>query len=263
METNHFTPHKPFGILVTGSPIKTVLLMRGGFDALIREAAGSAWVGSWEVVDCESEPIPALDCFAGVIVTGSPKSVMDCDPWMLRLQERLREAVVAGGFVLGICFGHQILAEALGGRVSRNPRGTELGLMPLELIEADELLSTQTVPATVYMAHDESVIIPPPGARVLARTESEPHAALRMGPRAWGVQYHPEFDASVMREYIIESQEEVPGDGWSADGWALDLEHTDPPAPASDSGVIARFLSSVGSRTPRVGAPRGVQDHGE
>ncbi|MGE5783154.1 MAG: hypothetical protein ACM3ZE_01130, partial [Myxococcales bacterium] len=87
---------KLIGILVTGSPLESVRRRCGGFDALIRTQVALQLREAWEVIDCRSEAIPRLDRYVAVVITGSPSSVLDREPWMLALEARLREAVEWG-----------------------------------------------------------------------------------------------------------------------------------------------------------------------
>jgi GMP synthase (glutamine-hydrolysing) len=233
---------RPIGILVTGEPIAETRHARGGFDALIRGATGAAWSGAWEVIDCTSEPLPSSERFAAFIVTGSPASVTERRPWMLALERWLRAAVRADCPVLGICFGHQILAQALGGRVEHNPTGREFGTVQLELLADDPLLGSPSAsPFPVNMAHQDSVVEVPSGTRVLARTLQEPRAAIRWGPRAWGVQFHPEFDAEVTRYHIRHTRASLAREG--ADPERLDREVGDA---VNGRAVLVRFVASIG-----------------
>ena len=77
-----------------------------------------------------------------------------------------------------------------------------MGTVAVKISSDDPLLDRSIEPALAHATHVDSVTVLPPGARVLATTELDPNAALRFGERAWGVQFHPEFDAAVMREYI-------------------------------------------------------------
>jgi GMP synthase (glutamine-hydrolysing) len=190
-------------ILVTGDPVAPTQARAGGFAALIKSGLGAAWQGGFVEVDARSaEQLPAAERFAGLIVTGSAASVTERDPWMLRIEEYLAQAVEQEQPLLGICFGHQLLGQALGGLVERNPRGREMGTVELAIVEDDPLLDRSIVPALAQATHVDAVTRLPPRARILAKTELDPHAAVRFGPRAWGVQFHPEFDDQVMGEYI-------------------------------------------------------------
>lgn len=192
----------PLLILVTGDPVAPTQARAGGFASLVRGGLAGVWADGFAEVDVRVEALPPAERFAGVIVTGSASSVTERAPWMLRIEAYLAEAVHREHAVLGICFGHQLLGQALGGLVERNPRGREMGTVRLELVAADPLLDPEIAPALAHATHVDSVTELPRGAQVLARTELEPHAALRFGERAWGVQFHPEFDERVMAEYI-------------------------------------------------------------
>jgi GMP synthase (glutamine-hydrolysing) len=146
--------------------------------------------------------LPASERFAGIIVTGSASSVSERAPWMLRAEEYLARAVEREHPLLGICFGHQLLGQALGGLVERNPHGREMGTVALRITLDDPILDRKIEPALAHATHVDSVTVLPKGAQVLATTALEPHAAVRFGERAWGVQFHPEFDPLVMGEYI-------------------------------------------------------------
>jgi len=190
-------------ILVTGDPVARTQTRVGGFANLVRAGLAGAWDGAIVEVDARTaEQLPASSGFAGVIVTGSASSVTERAPWILRAEAYLAHAVEQQQPVLGICFGHQLLGQALGGLVERNPRGREMGTVQLEVAADDPILDRSITPALAHATHVDSVTLLPNGARVLASTALEPHAAVRFGERAWGVQFHPEFDERVMTEYI-------------------------------------------------------------
>lgn len=170
---------------------------------MVRAGLAGAWGGGFVEVDARSaESLPEPAAFAGVIVTGSAASVTERAPWILRSEQYLAGAVEQEHPVLGICFGHQLLGQALGGLVERNPRGREMGTVELAIMADDPLFERGRPPALAHATHVDSVTVLPSCARILASTELEPHAALRFGERAWGVQFHPEFDEQVMTEYL-------------------------------------------------------------
>jgi GMP synthase (glutamine-hydrolysing) len=190
-------------ILVAGDPVPKTQERAGGFANLVRAGLEGAWDGAFVEVDVRSaESLPAPERFAGLIVTGSASSVTERVPWMLRIEQYLARAVEREQPLLGICFGHQLLGQALGGLVERNPRGREMGTVTLSITADDPLLARDIAPALAHATHVDSVTVLPKDAQILASTALEPHAALRFGARAWGVQFHPEFDEQVMTEYI-------------------------------------------------------------
>jgi GMP synthase (glutamine-hydrolysing) len=146
--------------------------------------------------------------------------VTDREPWSERAAAWLREVVDAGTPLLGICYGHQLLAHALGGVVGDNPLGREIGTVPLELrpeAARDPLLQVLTEGDPVHATHVQAVLSLPAGARHLAATAGDPHQAFAVADRAWGVQFHPEFDADVIRGYLAGRRERISAEGLDAE----------------------------------------------
>jgi GMP synthase (glutamine-hydrolysing) len=243
---------RPLCILVTGDPVPSAQQERGDFSKLMREVVGPAWAGPWSVVDCRyTSELPAPDTLAGLIVTGSASSVTEGDAWVLEGMRYLRRTVQAGLPVLGVCFGHQMLAQALGGRVERNPQGREMGTVLLTAVGNDPVVSDTNHPYEVNMSHVDSVVEPPAGASVLGRTRLDPHAALRFAEKAWGVQFHPEFDRTIVGHYARSRADSLRAEG--LDPEQLAREATDAHAGA---GVLRRFVGLVASS----GQVRAVND---
>jgi GMP synthase (glutamine-hydrolysing) len=138
-----------------------------------------------------------------VVITGSGASMTDVEPWIERLCNIVRAWHARGVPILGVCFGHQLLAAAFGGRVERHPAGREVGTVTIHLTDAgraDPLFAG--VPATFRASatHADHVTALPPGAVVLARNEAVPVQAFAWGETVRGVQFHPEYDAVRLRE---------------------------------------------------------------
>jgi len=130
--------------------------------------------------------------------------------WSVRAGDWLRRVVAAERWVFGICYGHQLLAEHLGGVVAKNPHGREMGTIEVTLTEAaneDRLFREFTTAVHVQATHRESVLRLPPAATLLGGSPLDPHQAFRVGQRAWGVQFHPEMTAPVMRRYVARRAE--------------------------------------------------------
>lgn len=128
--------------------------------------------------------------FDGFIVTGSPASVNDPDPWVGRLLALIRDLAAARRPVYGACFGHQAIALALGGRVGDNPDGWVFGR-----VDSTAALPWQDTPRalSLYAAHREQVTALPPGARPLGKAEGCPVAGFAIGRHVLTTQYHPEM----------------------------------------------------------------------
>ena len=175
-----------------------------------------AWLGEW-LVDAGATldvrrpyadgPLPAdLTEHDGLVVLGGSMGADDDAEhrWLTDTKGLLREAVASDVPTLGICLGHQLLASALGGRVEPNPRGQQLDLYDIgwtEAAAADTLFHELVGSARGVQWNDDIVVEPPAGAVVLARAATGEIQALRFGRCAWGVQWHPELGASVLRPW--------------------------------------------------------------
>jgi len=203
-------------VLKTGDALAPVRAQYGDFDLWIAKALGVARESLNVASVHEGDPIPDPESVDGVIVTGSPLMVTAAPEWSEAAARWLAKIVESDAMpVLGICYGHQLIAHGLGGQVRSNPNGRETGTVetrhdPLATA-GDPLITEMTYPT--HMSHVESVVIPPSDAQVLATTDLEPHAALRFGPRQWGVQYHPEFDEEIMRGYLRTRFEIIASEG--------------------------------------------------
>jgi GMP synthase (glutamine-hydrolysing) len=192
-------------ILKMGDTLPALKARRGDFEHWTMEGMGLS-PRSVSVVDLpRGDPLPPAESGGGIVVTGSHTMVTDREEWSERAAEWLRRAVGAGRPVLGICYGHQLLAHALGGVVGNNPRGEELGAADVFLDEtarSDALLGGFPAMMRVYESHTQSVLRLPHGAVRLASNPWDANQCFRYGAAAWGIQFHPEFDAEVVREYI-------------------------------------------------------------
>lgn len=158
------------------------------------------------VVDARhGAPLPApVEC-AGVVVGGAHAMITDDLPWMQRLADWTRQVVTAQVPFLGICFGHQMLARAMGGGVDFHPQGREIGSVPIRLLAAaqtDPLFAAMPRQFPAHAVHAQSVRKLPPAATLLAGNDYEPHHAFRVGVCAWGLQFHPEFNPARMSVYV-------------------------------------------------------------
>ncbi|HSR66258.1 MAG TPA: glutamine amidotransferase, partial [Xanthomonadaceae bacterium] len=209
---------RPFLILETGQPAAR-LRRYGGFPHWIRVAAGLA-ADDTVVVNVErGEPLPDRAGFAGALITGSAAMVTERHAWSERSADWLRDAAHAGLPLFGICYGHQLLAHALGGEVGYHPGGREMGTVELELHERageDPLFAGLPEAFPAHATHLQSVLRAPAGASVLARSVHDACHAFRWGDSAWGVQFHPEFSTAHMRGYVHAKREALAGEGQCA-----------------------------------------------
>jgi len=208
-------PSKPLLILETGQPVAS-MRRHGGFPHWIRVAAGLAPDDAVVVKVEQGDPLPLREGFAGAIVTGSAAMVTQRLDWSERSAGWLRDAANAGLPLLGICYGHQLLAHALGGEVGDHPAGREMGTIELQLHPqaADDPLFAGLLPRfRAHATHLQSVLRVPDGATVLAQSVHDACQAFRWGDRVWGVQFHPEFSAGHMRGYVQARREALAREG--------------------------------------------------
>jgi GMP synthase (glutamine-hydrolysing) len=192
-------------IIKVGNTLPELIPSKGDFEDWILAGMGLAGQAV-QIADVrDGVPLPAHGRVRGVVITGSHEFVTDHRPWSERLAQWLRGAVAQRVPVLGICYGHQLLAYALGGEVGDNPNGLEYGTVPLQLTPqagGDPLLDGLPRPVYAHVSHSQSVLRLPEGARRLAFSDMEPIQAFAIGEDAWGVQFHPEFDPTVVAAYI-------------------------------------------------------------
>ncbi len=234
-------PARPVvAVVLAGTPGPGVRAAHGGFDRWFREALQPAA----EVRFAEPESFRAAGA-DGVVVTGSYASVTEEAPWMTALGAGLLEAARSIP-VLGVCFGHQLLARALGGAVERNPRGPEVGTREVELTDAgraDPLFDGLPPRLHVQQLHEDHVPAPPPGAVLLATGVHAPVQAFAHGPRIRCVQFHPEFTPARVRAMCDEERKWVDRGGPTLYAEAVAGLRETPEAGALLSRWVERFVA--------------------
>lgn len=144
-----------------------------------------------------------LSDYDGFIITGSPASVHDDQPWVHRLMQVIREIRAADRPLFGACFGHQAIAKALGGRVERNPGGWVFGLAETQM---------EGAPIRLYAAHVEQVTQLPEGAEPLGGNADCPVGAYRIGSHVLTTQYHPEIQPDFAAALVEEYRDKLPAE---------------------------------------------------
>jgi GMP synthase (glutamine-hydrolysing) len=179
----------------------------------------------------------------GVVVTGSPAMVSDREPWSENAALWLTRVVDKAVPLLGVCYGHQLLAHALGGEVGYHPGGRESGTHRVELLNSakdDPLFRGMPDSFRAQLTHKQTVLSLPQGAVLLGRNEFEPHQAFRVGKYAWGVQFHPEFTDAIMRAYLGVQAPDLEREGFDSQAM-IDSVVRAPEA----SGLLERFSALV------------------
>lgn len=240
-------------VVKTGEALPSVKAEYGDFEDWIANGLGLP-VDSLDVCSVFlGAKLPAVDTVSGVVITGSPLMVTQRFDWSEAAASWLADVVAEDAApVLGLCYGHQLLAHALGGEVGPNPMGREMGTVDVTFDApvphaASNRPAQESLPALFekgvfagHMSHVESVIRPPEGAEILARTALDPHSVLAFGPRQWGVQFHPEFDRAIMQGYVAARHEILLTEGLDPDAMIAEAVETFP-----ITRVLERFAKSI------------------
>jgi len=182
------------GVLLAGHVAGTLIPPHGDYDAMFESFLGGRGFtfSSYPVVDMVFPEGPhAAD---GWLITGSRHGVYDGHPWIAPLERLVRAAFVAGVPVVGICFGHQLVARARGARVEKFPGGWAVGRQVYEF--------DGNVRLALNAWHQDQVVSVPDGAKVIARNPFCRIAALAYGDRALTIQAHPEFHDPYLKDLI-------------------------------------------------------------
>ena len=195
---------KSIFIVLAGRTFPAISSSQGDYEDWISAGLKSS-LPKQVLLAWDSPAFPPLGEVAGVIVSGSHAMVTDRLPWSERLGDWLKSCLQAEVPVLGICYGHQLLAHACGGKVGNRAEGIEIGTHQIQLAaqaSEDPLLGRIPAQFPANLVHFQSVLELPESAQLLASSAAEPHQAFRIGHCAWGVQFHPEFSAAAMDGYI-------------------------------------------------------------
>ncbi len=203
-------------VLRTGQAVGVVHAHCGAFFRLFARTLNAADAGPTTHVAVDemdvtvreaADALPPLSRYHGAIMTGSPAFVGEDEPWMHYGARVLSELLKQQTPLLCVCFGHQLLAHALGSDVGPNVRGREMGTIDVRLAPCDDaapdpLLDAQPRVFRAQCTHRDVVRTAASGLRVVGAAAHDPCHVVRAGPRAWGLQFHPEFDDVIMRLYL-------------------------------------------------------------
>lgn len=164
-----------------------------------------------EYFDVRNGEFPAsVDVCQAFVATGSRFSVYDDEGWIHTLKDFVRQLRAADKPYVGICFGHQMLAEALDGKVEKAPQGWGIGIHPLNVIRAQSWMLPRQSSCGIQYTHRDQVQRLPENSTVLAESDHCPVAMFQVGEKMLGIQGHPEFPAAYA-EALVRKRTELIG----------------------------------------------------
>ena len=195
-------------ILETGRPPGDLATRFGDYPAMFRALLGEGF--EFDSFDVAAGDYPAApEDYEGYLITGSPAGVYEDLPWIAALATFIKRAKGPAKLV-GICFGHQIMAEALGGHVEKSDKGWGVGLHTYPIVRHGPWMDEVPLIA-VPASHQDQVVLQPPETEVIASSVFTPYAGLawRDG-KAISFQFHPEFSPAFAQALIAERYDRTP-----------------------------------------------------
>jgi len=181
----------------------------------------------------------SLDECDAYLITGSPCSVYDTYTWIKDMENFIRHVYVAATPLVGICFGHQIIAQSLGGKVRLADDGWLLGLHPLEIHAAKDWMVGGAATHQLYFINQDQVVTLPPDVELLARSDACPNAMYHVEGRLLSLQAHPEQPLSSMQAFT-----RILTDDYHIDPETAAKAHATMAAGEPDAGLFARWISA-------------------
>jgi len=211
---------KYIAIIQTGEPIASAFEKYGDFDALFIKhmQIDSSLTKTFRVF--KSIAFPQVNELAGIIITGSPAMVTEQHEWSEQTIDWLRKIINAKVPILGVCYGHQLLGIALQGQVDWNPNGRQIGRVKIILEKHayvdplfSSLIDSQQTSIDYYATHLQSVTVLPESVTLLGSTNLDPYHCFRYDKHVWGLQFHPEFNAKVIQDYVNTRSQDIENEG--------------------------------------------------
>ena len=220
-------------ILETGAPPSALAADHGDYPAMFRDLLGEGF--GFETFDVQAGKWPEAGAFDAAIITGSSAGVYETDPWIAELLDWIR-AAKGRTKLIGVCFGHQAMAHALGGRVEKSERGWGVGLHRYQVVAPEPWMTPAAATVAIPASHQDQVVEKPADARVLLRSDFTPFAGLAWGEDAISMQAHPEFTPAFATDLTAGRHDRI------------------------DPALVARAVDSLKAADDRVTVGRWISD---
>jgi GMP synthase-like glutamine amidotransferase len=235
-------------ILETGLVSPKNRALHGSFPQMFEQMIGAADASvTFDTVSIPAgEPLPDAGALEAILITGSPAGVYDAVDWIAPLEAFVRAAQDKKVPMVGVCFGHQLIAQALGGTVRKSEKGWGLGRHVYDVAPGNGVIEGSRI--AVACSHQDQVITPPAGARTILSSDFTPHAGLLYaGDTTFSVQPHPEFSVG----FALACCEMVrKGEAPESVVTSAQASLAEPLDSARLGGAIARFLTSKSRKQP-------------
>lgn len=183
------------------------------------------------------------------VFTGSPHGVYEDLDWIRRAEQFVRDATAAGKVLVGGCFGHQLIAQALGGKVVKSEKGWGMGVHTHPLQKREAWMADGPDTPNVVVSHQDQVVEAPEGAVVLAGTEFCPNAMLRIGDRILTFQGHPEMNIPIVNRLLDLREQRVGVEVFAAGKKSLEKTLDHEAMGAWIAGFIRQALAQASGKT--------------
>jgi GMP synthase-like glutamine amidotransferase len=192
-------------VIETGVPPEPLRDQFGSYPDMFADLLGAGY--ELETFDVQQGELPDPRAHHAYLITGSPAGAYEPLPWIAPLIEFIRAADQAK--MIGVCFGHQVMAQALGGEVIKSPKGWAAGLNRYDVIRPQPWTNGERQIA-IPASHQDQVVVQPPNTDVVAASDFTPFAAIAWADRpAISFQFHPEFSPGYAKALIEKRYDKV------------------------------------------------------
>lgn len=236
-------------LLKTGETFEELKASQGCYESWFAQAVGDL-ASEWKIVDVyKGDPLPDPKQVDILIISGSAVSVYEYRPWSVKAGLWCAEIIKQDRPVLGVCYGHQLVIESLGGKVKPAVRGREMGAVEVKQIGDDPLFKGLDDSFFVWQTHiDEVALLPPKhphlNIETIAYNDHCQYQGLTIGQRCRTIQWHPEMNQAIM-DYYVQARKEIIDAQWgpgSAQNLASSLPSLVPSGPIIFKNFFEAFV---------------------